>query len=64
MSTAFELVNQLRVGRVTVTATPADPMSIAFPMGAEPCGQSGFGAESGREGFEVYTRLQAVELNI
>ncbi len=64
LGTANAMVRQLRVGRVTVLAAPPDPSAFAFPMGAEPYGQSGFGVESGTDGFEVYTRLKAVEMHV
>lgn len=63
LSTANAAVRRLRVGRVTVMASAPDPSAFAFPMGSEPVGQSGFGAEGGGEGFEVYTRLKAVEMH-
>jgi len=64
MSTAHHMIRRLNVGRVTVLAAPQDPGAFAFPMGAEPVRQSGFGAEAGREGFETYTKLKAVEIHV
>jgi len=60
---ATEVIRRLKVGRVSVLSSPPNPAAIAFPLSAEPFGQSGFGFEAGREGLEVYTRLKAVELH-
>ena len=64
LATANRMIRQLRVGRVTVLSEAPDPAAFMFPMGAEPWGQSGFGVESGTDGFEVYTRLKSVELHV
>ena len=64
LATAHTMIRRLKAGRVTVLASPPNPAAFGFPMGAEPFGQSGFGAEGGREGFEAFTRLKAVEINI
>ncbi|MBS0416499.1 MAG: aldehyde dehydrogenase family protein [Proteobacteria bacterium] len=63
LATAHTVAARLRVGRVTVLAGAPNPAAFAFPMGAEPVGQSGFGAEGGREGIEIYTTLKAVEIH-
>ena len=64
LGTAHHMTKRIRAGRVTVMAAPANPAAFGFPMGAEPFGQSGFGAEGSREGFEAFTRLKAIEINI
>lgn len=63
LSTATAFIRGLKAGRVAVHAAPADPAAFVFPIAAEPFGQSGFGAEAGREGFETYTRLKAVDIH-
>ncbi len=64
LAAAQSAIRRLRVGRVTILSKAPDPSAFAFPMGAEPCNQSGFGAESGADGFETYTRLKAVEMHV
>jgi acyl-CoA reductase-like NAD-dependent aldehyde dehydrogenase len=64
LSRAGAMAHRLKVGRATVLAAAPNSMAFAFPMAAEPYGQSGFGAEAGREGFEAYTRLKAVEMHL
>jgi len=63
LSTASEMIRRLKVGRVTVFGHAPNPNVIAFPLSAEPFGQSGFGPEAGLEGWEVFTRLKAVEIH-
>jgi acyl-CoA reductase-like NAD-dependent aldehyde dehydrogenase len=64
LATSQAAIHQLRVGRITILSAAPDPSAFAFPMGAEPYGQSGFGAEAGADGFYVYTRLKAIELHV
>lgn len=64
LKAAHDMIRRLKAGRVTVLAAAPDPSAFAFPMAAEPVGQSGFGAEAGREGIEAYTRLKAVEISL
>ena len=64
LSTAGEMTHRLKAGRVTVLAAPPNPMHFSFPLAAEPIGHSGYGSEGGREGFELFTRVKAVELYV
>jgi acyl-CoA reductase-like NAD-dependent aldehyde dehydrogenase len=64
LATAHVTARKLKAGRVEIHAAPSNPAAFVFPMAAEPFGQSGFGAEAGREGFEAHTRLKAIEIHV
>jgi acyl-CoA reductase-like NAD-dependent aldehyde dehydrogenase len=63
LQAAARTIEELRAGRVTVLAAAPHPLSAAAPLASEPFGQSGIGAEGGRQGYELYTRLKAVEIH-
>lgn len=63
LTVAGRMIDGLKAGRVTVLAAPPHPMAFAAPLGAEPFGQSGVGAEGGRQGYETFTRLKAVDIH-
>lgn len=63
LKAAGAMVDRLAAGRITVLAAPPSPIAATVPLASEPFGQSGKGAEAGREGFEIHTRLKAIELH-
>ena len=61
---AHSLTRRLQAGSVQVNTVPRPAPARVLHMGAEPVGQSGFGAEGGASGLVAMTRLRSIELHL
>ncbi|WP_397535612.1 aldehyde dehydrogenase family protein [Roseateles sp.] len=59
---AHSLPGKLRSGTVHINTVPRPAHSHAMHLGAEPVGQSGFGAEGGVAGLSAMTRIRSIEI--
>ena len=63
MARAHRLASGLQTGKLQIRATAEQRFGAGWGHESEPCRQSGFGVEGGREGVLSYTRLQSIQID-